>query len=157
MASAQRSISITNPYFVPEDKMIETLIVAARRGVRVTLLLPGEIDHNIVRQASRSELGQLLTAGIEIYEYRAGLLHAKTMVVDGVWATVGSTNLDRRSFALNDELNLVVYDATVARQLQQVFEADLQESRKVTLENWKRRGFFSKFLELLAIPIRDQL
>jgi cardiolipin synthase len=157
MASAQRSISITNPYFVPEDKMIETLIVAARRGVRVTVLLPGEIDHNIVRQASRSELGQLLTAGIEIYEYRAGLLHAKTMVVDGVWATVGSTNLDRRSFALNDELNLVVYDATVARQLQQVFEADLQESRKVTLESWKRRGFFSKFLELLAIPIRDQL
>jgi cardiolipin synthase A/B len=157
MASAQHSISITNPYFVPEDKMIETLILAASRGVRVTLLLPGEIDHNIVRQASRSELGQLLTAGIQIYEYRAGLLHAKTMVIDGVWATVGSTNLDRRSFALNDELNLVVYDATVARQLQQVFEADLQESQKVTLEKWKRRGVFSKFFEMLAIPIRDQL
>jgi cardiolipin synthase len=157
MASAQRSISITNPYFVPEDKMIETLIVAARRGVRVRLLLPGEIDHNIVRQASRSELGQLLTAGIQIYEYRSGLLHAKTMVIDGVWATVGSTNLDRRSFALNDELNLVVYDATVARQMQQIFEADLQESSKVTFESWKRRGVFSQFIELLAIPIRDQL
>src|SRR5262245_7766501 len=157
MASAQRSISITNPYFVPEDKMIETLVVAARRGVRVTLLLPGAIDHNIVRQASRSELGQLLSAGIQIYEYRAGLLHAKTMVIDGIWATVGSTNLDRRSFALNDELNLVVYDATIARQLQQVFEADLQESQKVTLQTWKRRGVFSKFLEMLAIPIRDQL
>jgi len=157
MASAQRSISITNPYFVPEEKMIETLIVAARRGVRVTLLLPGAIDHNIVRQASRSELGGLLAAGIQIYEYRAGLLHAKTMVIDGVWATVGSTNLDRRSFALNDELNLVVYDAKIARQLQQVFEDDLRESQKVTLQTWKRRGVFSKFLEMLAIPIRDQL
>jgi len=157
MASAQRSISITNPYFVPEDKMIETLIVAASRGVRVTLLLPGEIDHNIVRQASRSELGRLLTAGIQIYEYRAGLLHSKTMVIDGVWATIGSTNLDRRSFALNDELNLVVYNAGIARQMQQIFEADLQESSKVTYERWRRRGVFSRFLELLAIPIRDQL
>ncbi len=157
MSSAQRSISITNPYFVPEDKMIETLIVAAARGVRVTLLLPGEIDHNIVRQASRSELGRLLTAGVQIYEYRAGLLHAKTMVIDGVWATIGSTNLDRRSFALNDELNLVVYNAVVARQLQQIFEADIQESSKVTYERWRRRGVFSRFLELLAIPISDQL
>src|SRR5262245_57390928 len=157
MASAQRSISITNPYFVPEDKMIETLIVASSRGVRVTILLPGEIDHNIVRQASRSELGRLLTAGVRIYEYRAGLLHAKTMVIDGVWATVGSTNLDRRTFDLNDQHKLCVYDRTIARQLQQVFEADLQESQKVTLQTWKRRGVFSKFLEMLAIPIRDQL
>ncbi len=87
------------------------------------LILPGKIDHNIVRQASRGELGRLLRAGIEVYEYRAALLHAKTMVIDGVWATVGSTNLDRRSFALNDELNLVVYDRAVARRLEQVFAA----------------------------------
>src|SRR5262245_37651841 len=157
MASAQRSISITNPYFVPEDKMIETLIVASSRGVRVTILLPGEIDHNIVRQASRSELGRLLTAGVRIYEYRAGLLHAKTMVIDGVWATVGSTNLDRRSFALNDEINLVVYDAAFARELQRVFDDDLTQSSRMTYENWQRRGVFSRLLEFLAIPIRDQL
>src|SRR5258706_1057302 len=128
MASAQRSISITNPYFVPEDKMIETLVVAAQRGVRVTLLLPGAIDHNIVRQASRSELGRLLAAGIQIYEYRAGLLHAKTMVIDGVWATVGSTNLDRRSLPLNDERHLPQGNAPVAELLQHDFGHAIPEA-----------------------------
>src|SRR5262245_1714174 len=157
MASAQRSIYITNPYFVPEEQMIETLVQTAQRGVRVVLLLPGAIDHNIVRQASRSELGRLLKAGIAIYEYRAGLIHAKTMVIDGVWATVGSTNLDRRSFALNDEINLVVYDAAFARELQRVFDDDLPQSSRMTYENWQRRGVFSRLLEFLAIPVRDQL
>lgn len=157
MASARRSIYITNPYFVPDDKMMETLIQAARRGVRVVLLLPGAIDHGIVRQASRSELGRLLKAGIEIYEYRAALLHAKTMVIDGVWATVGSTNLDRRSFALNEELNLVVYNDAVARRLERIFDRDLESSTRMTYEDWRRRGVVSRLLELLATPLRDQL
>src|SRR5207247_120699 len=82
---------------------VETVVRTARNRGRVVLLLPGAIDHNIVKQASRAELGRLLEAGVEVYEYRAALLHAKTMVVDSRWATVGSTNLDRRSFALNDE------------------------------------------------------
>ncbi len=134
IASARRSIHITNPYFLPDDKMIETLVEVKKRGVRVVLILPGKIDHNIVRQASRGELGRLLKAGIEVYEYRAALLHAKTMVIDGVWATVGSTNLDRRSFALNDELNLVVYDRAVAQRFEQVFQQDLEVSRQVTYD-----------------------
>ncbi|HKW90556.1 MAG TPA: cardiolipin synthase [Methylomirabilota bacterium] len=157
MASAQRSIYITNPYFVPDDKMIETLAQAARRGVRVVLLLPGAIDHNIVRQASRRQLGRLLESGVQIYEYRAALLHAKTMVIDSVWATVGSTNLDRRSFELNEELNLVVYDAGIAKRLEQVFNADLAQSREVTYQAWRNRTLISRVLELLALPIRDQL
>jgi cardiolipin synthase len=157
VASAQRSIHITNPYFVPDDKMIETLLQTAQRGVRVVLILPGKIDHNIVRQASRSELGRLLRAGIEVYEYRAALLHSKTMVIDGVWSTVGSTNLDRRSFALNDELNLVIYDRAVARRLDEIFAEDLSLSRRVTYEDWRSRGIVSRLLELLAVPIKDQL
>lgn len=157
VSSAQKSIHITNPYFVPDEKMIETMVAAAQRGVRVVLLMPGKIDHNIVRQASRSELGRLLKAGVEVYEYRAALLHAKTMVIDGVWSTIGSTNLDRRSFALNDELNLVVYDREIARRLDEVFVADLKDSTRVTYEQWKNRGFVSKLLELLAVPIKDQL
>ncbi len=157
MASARRSIYITSPYFVPDKKMIETLVQAARRGVRVVLLVPDAIDHNLVRQASRSELGRLLEAGIEIHEYQTGLLHAKAMVIDGIWATVGSTNLDRRSFALNQELNLVVYNDAFARHLQQVFEQDLVHSKRVTYEDWRRRGVFSRLLELLAIPLKDQL
>ncbi|HME93908.1 MAG TPA: cardiolipin synthase [Methylomirabilota bacterium] len=157
MASARHSIYITNPYFVPDDKMIETLVQARQRGVRVVLILPGAIDHNLVRQASRAELGRLLKAGIKIYEYKAALLHSKTMVIDSMWATVGSTNLDRRSFELNEELNLVVYDAEIARRLEQVFVADLEQSREVTYQQWADRGFFSRFMEILSIPVRDQL
>ena len=125
--------------------------------MRVVLLLPGAIDHNIVRQASRGELGRLLKEGVEIHEYRPALLHAKTMVIDSMWATVGSTNLDRRSFALNEELNLVIYDATVARRLEQVFEKDLAQSRPVTYAGWNNRGLLSRVLELLAVPVRGQL
>jgi cardiolipin synthase len=157
MASARRSIHITNPYFVPDDKMIETLAQAARRGVRVVLLLPGAIDHNLVRQASRAQLGRLLRSGVEIYEYRAAMLHAKTMVIDSRWATVGSTNLDRRSFELNEELNLVIYDAKVARRLEEVFAKDLEQSGPVTYERWRRRGLLARILETFAIPIRSQL
>ena len=157
MASARQSIYITNPYFLPDEKMIETLITTARRGVAVKLLLPGPIDHNLVRQASRSELGRLLQAGIEIYEYHPAMLHAKTMVVDGRWATVGSTNLDRRSFALNDEINLVVYNQAVAQRLERVFKDDLTRSKPVTYDTWKDRGFVSRFLEMLSLPVRGQM
>ena len=157
IASARQSIYITNPYFVPDDKMLSTLLQARQRGVRVVLLLPGATDHNLVRQASRSELGRLLQAGIKVYEYRAALLHAKTMVIDSIWATVGSTNLDRRSFELNEELNLVVYNPDIARRLEGVFEADLRGSREVTYEAWKNRGILSRFLEALSLPFRDQM
>jgi cardiolipin synthase A/B len=157
MASAKQSIYITNPYFLPDEKMIETLVGTARRGVHVKLLLPGAIDHNLVRQASRSELGRLLQAGIEIHEYRPAMLHAKTMVVDGRWATVGSTNLDRRSFALNDEINLVVYNQAVAERLERVFNDDISRSKQVTYDGWKDRGFMSRLLEMLSIPVRGQM
>ena len=157
MAAAKKSIYITNPYFVPEDKMVQTLLDARRRGVRVAIILPGAIDHNIVRQASRKELGPLLKAGVEIYEYQPALLHSKTMVIDGIWATVGSTNLDPRSFALNDELNLVVYNDGVAERLEKVFAQDLSASRQLTYERWAHRGLYNRFLEVLSTPIRDQL
>ena len=100
--SARRSIHLTNPYFVPDERMQEALLRAVRRGVKVEAVVPGKIDHNLVRQASRGMFGEMLRAGVKLYEYRAGLLHSKTMVVDGILATVGSTNLDNRSFALNE-------------------------------------------------------
>ena len=157
LASARQSIHITNPYFVPDEKMISTLLGAAQRGVRVVLVIPGAIDHNLVRQASRSEFGRLLKGGVLIYEYRPALLHAKTMVIDGIWATVGSTNLDHRSFALNEELNVVVYDRNLARRLEEVFEQDLANSRQVTYRDWSRRSLASRFLELLSLPLREQM
>jgi len=157
LSSAQHSIHITNPYFVPDDKMITTLIAAAEHGVKVKLLIPGAIDHNLVRQASRSGFGRLLKSGVEIYEYRPALLHAKTMVVDGIWATVGSTNLDHRSFSLNEELNVAIYDVDTAQRLERVFEDDLRNSRRVIYEDWNQRGFTSRFLELLAFPLKEQM
>jgi cardiolipin synthase len=157
ITSARRTIFITNPYFVPDGTMESALTAAVGRGVRVVVLVPGAIDHNIVRQASRGKFGKMLRAGVEIYEYRAALLHAKTMVVDGVWTTIGSTNLDNRSFALNDELNLVVYDAAFARRLEKVFADDLEYSAKVDYPTWRRRGLIDRFLELLATPIQPLL
>jgi len=157
MSSARRSISITNPYFLPDDRMTRVLTEAPKRGVRVVVLLPGAIDNNIVRQASRSKFGGLLEAGIEIYEYQAGLLHAKTMTIDGTWATVGSTNLDSRSFALNEELNAVVYDKEIVSRLEKIFADDLAHARKVRLRRWRGRGFLDHLLEILSLPVRSQL
>jgi len=157
IAGARRSIYLTNPYFLPDDRMEEALLAAAARGVRVVALTPGKIDHNLVRAASRRGFGRLLQAGIEIFEYQASLLHAKTMVVDGVWATVGSTNFDHRSFALNDELNVALYDRSVVERLATAFEADLAHARPVTFEAWQRRGLRTKLLELFVWPIESQL
>ena len=157
IAGARRSVYLTNPYFLPDDRLEDALLAAAGRGVRVVALTPGTIDHNVVRAASRRGFGRLLMGGIEIYEYQAALLHAKTMVVDGVWATVGSTNFDNRSFALNDELNVVLYDRAVVERMVAAFEADLANSRRVTYEAWQNRGLRTKLLERLVLPIESQL
>ena len=157
MSSARQSIYITNPYFLPDGRMIRALTEACARGVKIVVLLPGAIDNNIVRHASRSKFGQLMQAGIEIHEYQAGLLHAKTMIVDGIWATIGSTNMDSRSFSLNDELNLVVYSVEVAAELEKIFADDLTYSRKIDYERWGRRGPIDRLLEMLSLPIRREL
>jgi len=157
MSSARRNIYMTNPYFLPDEQMRKALLEAKRRGVRVVLLLPGAIDNNIVRQASRGGFGELLDGGIEIHEYRSGLLHAKTMAVDGLWATVGSTNVDNRSFALNDELNLALYDAETAAGLEKIFTDDLQHSRPVDAAQWRSRGLMTRMLEWFSMPFKPQL
>jgi len=157
MSSARHSIYITNPYFLPDGRMTRALTEASKRGVRVVVLLPGTIDNKIVRHASRARFGELFKAGIEIYEYQACLLHAKTMVIDGVWATIGSTNLDTRSFALNEEVNLVVYSTDVAGRLERIFADDLVYSRKVDPQTWRERGVVDRVLEVLSLPVRQQL
>ena len=155
--SAQKSILITNPYFIPDDVMTEALLKAAARGVRVVVLVPGEIDSQLTYTVSRSHYGPLLLGRVEIFEYQAALMHAKTMVVDGIWATVGSTNFDNRSFALNQELNLTVYDATVARRLDESFQEDLKYSKKITYEDWHSRSIFERIFEIFAFPVKEQL
>ncbi|HSH33682.1 MAG TPA: phospholipase D-like domain-containing protein [Actinomycetota bacterium] len=157
LSGARRSVLVTNPYFVLDDRMRDAVLRTVGRGVRVVVLVPGVIDHNLVRQASRAQFGDLLRAGVEIYEYAPALLHAKTMVIDGVWATIGSTNLDNFSFAYNDELNLFFYDRGVAQQLERIFMEDVKVARQVTYEAWKDRGIRARLLEVLALPIRDLL
>jgi cardiolipin synthase len=157
LSSAQRSIRITNPYVLLDDQMIETLVEAAHRGVEISFLVPAVTDHPLVRHAGRRQFGRLLEAGIQIHEYTAAMLHAKTMVIDGTWATVGSTNLDYRSFRLNDELNLVAYDTEFATRLEKVFREDLVYSKRIELAAWKNRGLKGRIFELLAIPFESNL
>jgi cardiolipin synthase len=157
IAGARRFIHVTNPYFVPDQHLTDAFLAAARRGVRVVVLVPGVIDHALVREAGRRNFGELLRAGIEIYEYRPALLHSKTMVVDGVWATVGSTNLDHRSFAFNDELNVAVYDRGFAAALERAFATDVAAARRVTYDTWRARGLMARLYELIGIPLRDLL
>jgi cardiolipin synthase A/B len=132
-------------------------VEAVRRGVRVVILVPGVIDYSLVRHASRRHFGRLLEAGVEIHEYQDALLHAKTMVIDDVWATIGTTNLDNRSFALNDEVNLIVYDTDVARRLESVFVRDLAHARRIDYPRWSARGLLDRLWELLAIPLQDTM
>ena len=159
--SARKTITYAQ-YFYEEGpigvEVAEALAERCRAGVQTHILLDGfGIDNNIVRQASRSQFGTLLEAGIDIYEYQAALLHAKTMTVDGIWATIGSRNLDTRSFALNDEVNAVVYHNEGVGQLEKIFAEDLTYARKVDLEQWRSRGFVDRLLETLSVPVRGEL
>jgi cardiolipin synthase A/B len=155
--SARKTILIANPYFIPDDVMTEALLKSVGRGVRVIVLAPGKIDSRLTYTVSRSHYGRLLLGGAEIFEYQAALMHAKTMVIDGIWATIGSTNFDNRSFALNQELNLTVYDASLARRLETIFQDDLKYSKKITYEEWNSRSVFERLFELFAFPVREQL
>jgi len=157
ISSARKSIHLSNPYFLPDERMQEALLNAVKRGVSVVVLTPGKIDHKLVYWASRRGFEPLLLGGIQIYEYQVALMHAKTMVVDGVWAHVGTTNLDNRSFALNEEINLIAYDRAVAGELEKAFADDLKHSKKLTYEDWKARPWREKFLELFTIPLKEQL
>jgi cardiolipin synthase len=157
LSSARRSIKVTNPYVLLDEQMVDTLIQAARRGVQISFLVPGVSDHPLVRHAGRRQFGRLLEAGIEIHEYTAALLHAKTIVIDGIWATVGSTNLDHRSFKLNDELNVVAYDTEFAAQLERAFQEDLRYAQRIDLETWRNRGVRGRIFELLALPFESNL
>ena len=158
IASAARSVRIASAYFVPDDLSVATLVEARRRGVRVEIIVPGEhVDTDVTRRAGRSRWGPLLEAGVEIYEYRPTMYHCKVMIVDDLWTSVGSTNFDNRSFRLNDEANLNVYDADFARDQIRAFEQDRAQSERVTLEEWKDRAWTEKLKERIAGLLRSQL
>nr|WP_315844614.1 phospholipase D-like domain-containing protein [uncultured Achromobacter sp.] len=148
--SAQKSIHITMAYFVPDPAFIDVLSDAARRGVDVVLVLPGFSDSSLVFNAGRSHYTDLLRAGVKLYERRDALLHAKTAVVDGVWSTVGSSNMDWRSFALNYEINAVVLGPEFAGEMEALFQRDVADSVQITPEDWRDRGADDRFMEFFS-------
>ena len=147
---AETSVRITNAYFVPDPQLLAALEAAAQRGVDVTLILPSQSDSWLVFHAGRRYYAQLLRAGVKIFERRGVILHSKTALIDGVWATVGSTNLDWRSFLHNYELNAVVLGAEFGKQLQSMFDQDLAASDEITLQTWEQRGVDLRVKELFA-------
>lgn len=158
IASAKKNILMSNAYFVPDDLSVRMFVAAAKRGVKIQIIAPGKItDTKIVRAASRSKWGELLEAGVEFFEYQPTMYHCKVMVADDLWASVGSTNFDNRSFRLNDEVNLNVYDREFALRQVQVFQEDLKKSKQVTFEQWKNRPKSEKFKEWLAGLLQHQL
>jgi len=158
ITAARRSIELSNSYFVPDEMTIRTLIEAARRGVKVRVIVPsGHIDSEIVRKASRGSWGPMLQAGIEIAEFQPTMFHVKGLVVDGVFSSVGSTNFDNRSFRLNDEANLNVLNREFGSVQQRVFDQDWARARRITLAEWQTRPWSERFLERLATLLRSQL
>lgn len=150
IGSAETSLHLTNAYFAPDPQLLAALEAAARRGVDVTLILPSRTDSWLIFHAGRGYYDRLLRAGVKIHERRGLILHSKTVLVDGVWATVGSTNLDWRSFLHNHELNAVVLGAEFGSQMQAMFKKDLAASDAVTIEQWERRAPHLRLQEWLA-------
>jgi cardiolipin synthase len=158
ITAARRSIELANSYFVPDEMTIQTLIDAARRGVKIRVIVPsGHIDSELVRKASRGSWGPMLQAGIEIAEFQPTMYHVKGLVVDGAFSSVGSTNFDNRSFRLNDEANLNVLSREFGASQQRVFNQDWALSRRITLTEWEARPWSDRLLEGLANLLRSQL
>jgi cardiolipin synthase len=158
ITAAERSIDIAAAYFIPDRLMTEELVKVRQRGVRIRVLVPDKhTDSQVVRIVSRREWGPLLESGVEIYEFEPTMLHTKMLIFDGFMVSVGSTNFDTRSFELNDEASLNVYDSAFAADMTRLFESDLARATLYPLENWRSRPLMQKLAEEILLPLRGQL
>ena len=158
IAAAEQTIDLAAAYFIPDELITKALVAARQRGVRIRVLVPGKnTDSDAARFASKSGWGPLLLAGVEIYEYEPTMFHNKMLIVDHELVSVGSTNFDLRSFQLNDEASLNVYDKAFAERMTVVFERDLLPTRKYTYQVWKERPLKEKLAEALLLPLKSQL
>lgn len=158
ITAAERSIELEMAYFVPDELARETILEAVKRGVRVRIIVPGAyIDTETVRHASRAVWGELLAAGVEIYEYAPTMFHCKVMIVDGFMVSAGSTNFDDRSFKLNDEASLNIYDEAFAGRQREIFEDDRAQSKRVTYAEWQKRPFSEKVADYAARLLGSQI
>jgi cardiolipin synthase len=157
-AAAEKRIWIANPYCTPTDDQVDLLVKAVSRGVDVRLLLPGENnDQPLTKSAGRAAYGRMLEGGVKIFEYQPTMIHTKSMVVDGIFSMLGSSNLDARSSEINEELDLVVNDEQFARKMEATFENDLGQAREYTLQDFKNRSWWERTTEWLMLPFRSQL
>jgi len=158
IVSAKRSILLEAAYFIPDDLASGALLDARKRGVDIQIIVPGKYnDAKVTRNASRSTWGPLLEAGVKIFEYQPTMFHCKVMVVDGLFTSVGSTNFDNRSFSLNDEASLNVFDASVAADQARIFEEDLAQSKEYTLADWNARSWWQRLSEWASSTVQAQL
>jgi cardiolipin synthase len=158
IACARKSLHLTSAYFAPRPAFVEALTDAAERGVDVRVLVPGpHIDKDFVRQAGRAVYEQLLEAGVQVFEYRPTMIHAKTLTIDGVWSSVGSVNFDNRSFQLQDEVTLCVCSHKFAGLLDAQFERDLERSAEIDLERWGQRALPLRVSEAVTKVARREL
>lgn len=157
VASARHSVLINSPYFLPDSSMVQELIRAAKRNVDVRIIVPGKkSDHALTRSSSRRLFGKLLQAGARVYEYQPGMIHVKALMVDGLWSVVGSTNFDNRSFGLNDEVNLAVFDRVTSETLTADFATDMQNSSELTLAAWRKRPLLERMTETVGWMLQRQ-
>ena len=157
IGAARKTIQIANAYFVPDDLMIDMLVAARERGVRVQVIVPGVNDSRFGRAASRSRWGTLLAAGVEFHVYQPAMFHAKVMMVDDVFTTIGSTNFDNRSFGINDEVNLNILDRKLAERSRKIFDEDLAVSKPLTREEFEGRPAYIKALDWFCGLFRSQI
>lgn len=154
---AEQQVFVTTPYFVPDDAIFESLRIAALSGIDVRVIIPGNPDHIFVYWASMSYLGELLEAGVRCYQYEKGFIHAKCLTIDGMVASVGTANMDIRSFDLNFEINAFIYDRAVTEELDQLFMKDLESCVEITLDWYQHRRWWFKLKESIARLVSPML
>jgi cardiolipin synthase A/B len=158
IASARREVLIQNPYFAPDDGVVDLFAMMVERGVAVHLMVPGKhTDSPFVRRAGCHLYGPLLQAGVRLYEFEPTLLHQKIVVVDELWSHIGSTNFDSRSLALNEEIGVGILDSGIALELKRAFQEDLRRSQELKLEQWRRRPVYDRLFDSFAYMLHDQL
>ena len=158
IAAAEKRIWITNPYCTPTKDQVQLLVAAVKRGVDVSILVPGKnSDQPATKAAGRNSYGELLKGGVKIYEYQPTMIHQKTMVVDSLFTLFGSSNLDARSSQINEEIDMSIYDAGFGRQMEEIFEKDLMQARLYTLDEFKGRSILERFTEWIVQPFKSQL
>jgi cardiolipin synthase A/B len=157
LAAASKSIYITTPYFLPDTSARNELVRAVKRGVDVRIVVPGhKTDHAMTRSSSRRLYGDVLEAGAKIYEYEPSMIHAKILIIDGLWSVVGSTNFDSRSFGINDEVNIAVLDTGLSERLAKDFWNDVGRSKQITFEQWKKRPHIERASEWFGALLERQ-